>query len=175
MIEHPTRPMTTLDGRTVDIDVALVELMALIWEIGAVTRWSCQNHGEAMAIDPWDTGHLAAVRQHYLGWAVIDFDTPNDLTVFLDAAARGGERDEYYLRMVHWAAPGAWRIGARVTDLAIAADDRGEGPVPAQFAVTTGRVYFPRFDIPETAARLNHWLDGYEQTPRSIDWDKIHL
>ncbi len=101
MIEHPTVPMTTPDGREVDIDVELEDVIRLVWELGAATRWSCQDHGEAMAVDPWTTGHLAAVREWNLGMAVIDFDTTEDLVLFLDAAAGGGERDGYYLRRVH--------------------------------------------------------------------------
>lgn len=173
MIEHPTVPMTTPDGRVVDIDVELEDVLRLVWELGAVTRWSCQDHGEAMAVDPRTTGHLAAFREWNLGMAVIDFDTPDDLVLFLDAAAGGGERDGYYLRMVHWAAPGAWRVGACVRDLAVGADERGEPPVAAQFAVTTGRVLIPRTDLAETAVRLNRWLDGYEQPLRTIDWDRV--
>ena len=173
MIEHPTVSMTTPDGRAVHIDVELEVVIRLAWELGASTRWSCQDHGEAMAVDPWATGHLAAVRQWHLGWAVVDFVTPEDLVLFLDAAAGGGDRDAYYLRMVHWAAPGAWRTGACVRDLALAADERSGPPVPAQFAITTGRVLLPRTDLPETAARLDRWLDGYQQPPRSIDWDRV--
>jgi hypothetical protein len=171
--EHPTVPMTAPDGRTVHIDAELADTIRLVWELGATTRWSCQDHGEAMAVSPRATGHLAAVRQWNLGWAVIDFASPDDLVLFLDAAAGGGERDGYYLRMVHWAAPGAWRTGACVRDLAIAADERGDAPEPARFAVTTGRVLLPRSDLPETAARLDRWLDGYQQPLRPIDWDRV--
>ena len=58
-------------------------------------------------------------------------------------------------------------------DLAVDADERGDPPEPARFAVTTGRVLLPRADLPETAARLDRWLDGYQQPPRNIDWDRI--
>ncbi len=170
---HPTVPMTTPDGRRVDIDVELADTIALVWELGAATRWSCQDHGEGMAVDPWSCEHLQQVRQWHLGWAVIDFDTPADLLLFLDAAAGGGERDAFYLRMVHWAAPGAWRVGACVRDLAVEADERGDPPVPASFAVTTGRVHLPRTDLPEVTTRLDRWLDGYRQPPHSIDWDTV--
>ncbi len=73
----------------------------VVRELGATTRWSCQDHGEGMAVDGWATGHLAAVQQWHLGWAVINFDTPADLMLFLGATADGGDRDEHYLRMVH--------------------------------------------------------------------------
>lgn len=76
----------------------------VVRELGATTRWSCQDHGEGMAVDGWATGHLAAVQQWHLGWAVINFDTPADLMLFLGAAADGGDRDEYYLRWSTWSA-----------------------------------------------------------------------
>lgn len=135
-------------------------MIRLARDLGA-TRWSCQDYGEGMAVSPWATGHLADARRWHVGWAVIDFGTPDDLVLFLDAAAGGGERDGYYLRMVHWAVPGAWRVGACVRDLAADADGRGDPPAPARSAVTTGRVYLPRQDLAETAQRLDRWLDGY--------------
>lgn len=165
--------MTTPDGHDVDIDTGLADLLAETWATGAATNWSCQDHGEAMAVHPWSADHLQAYRRWYLGYAVIDFRTPNDLTDWLTAVARGGPRDDFYLRIVHWAAPGAWRTGACIRDLAVARDDNHQPPGQAEFVVSTGRVYFPSTDIPEAAERLRRLRDGYTQPPTPIDWDSI--
>jgi len=108
-----------------------------------------------------------------LGYAVVDFRTPDHLTLFLTAAARGGPRDAFYLRMVHIMAPGAWRTRVGVWDLAISADEAALPPVAADFVLGTGRVYLPSRDIAETTERLHCYLRGHEMPPTSIDWDRV--
>ena len=165
--------MLSPEGEIVDIDVELVVVIEQAWALGCATNWSCQDHGEAMAVDAWTTSHLKAYRDWHMGWAVIDFRTPVDMLSFLDAASRGGPRDSYYLRMVHSMAPHAWRVGATVRDLAIRADEAGLPPETARFAIGSGRVLLPRSDLSETADRLVRWQNGYKQERQRIDWDLI--
>jgi hypothetical protein len=173
VIEHPTLPLTTPEGNHVDIDVEIVDLLERCRELGARTNWSCQNHGEAMAVQAWSPTHLIALRQWYLGYAVVDFRAPGDLALFLTATARGGPRHDFYLRMVHSMAPNAWRTGACLLDLAVEVDEANELSVPTEFVMSTGRVYLPRQDIAETTDRLRRYLDGYEVPQSSIDWNLV--
>ncbi len=65
VIEHPTLPLTTPDGQDVDIDVEIADLIEMCWALGGRTNWSCLNHREVMAVEPWSPDHLQALRQWY--------------------------------------------------------------------------------------------------------------
>jgi hypothetical protein len=48
---HPTTPMTTPDGRTVEIDVEIAPLVEQLWRLGYTTKLACQDAGEAIMHD----------------------------------------------------------------------------------------------------------------------------
>jgi len=170
---HPIVPLVAPDGRDVDIDVEIVDLVEQAWALGCRTAWSCQNHGEAMAVHDWSPDHLLARRRRYLGYAVIDFVTPDDLMAFLTAVARGGPRDDFYLRMVHSMAPDAWETAVTLWDRAVSADEAGRPPGSADFVVRSGRVFLPARDVEEATDRICRYLDGHREPPVTIDWDRV--
>ncbi|MBA9007258.1 hypothetical protein [Thermomonospora cellulosilytica] len=45
---HPTQPMQAPGGRTIDIDVEMVPLVAELWRLGHTTNLACQDAGEAI-------------------------------------------------------------------------------------------------------------------------------
>ncbi|MFC5753862.1 hypothetical protein [Actinomadura rugatobispora] len=45
---HPTTPMTTRDGRAVEIDVEIAPLVEQLWRLGYTTKLACQDAGEAI-------------------------------------------------------------------------------------------------------------------------------
>ncbi|RCV56658.1 hypothetical protein [Marinitenerispora sediminis] len=52
MPRHPCERLTAPDGRTVHVDLALVRLISLLWNLGIRTRASCQDYGESLQAHP---------------------------------------------------------------------------------------------------------------------------
>jgi hypothetical protein len=101
------------------------------------------------------------------GWAFIDFGVDEGLA-FLDAIARAGARDAFYVRMVHWAAPDAWRVEVKPYDAAMF-----DETVPSRFHLPLMNVMFPQFDIGEIVRRLNDHANGQLVPPASTDWSTV--
>ncbi|MFC7330311.1 hypothetical protein [Marinactinospora rubrisoli] len=52
MPRHPGDRLTAPDGRTVHIDLRLVPLIRLLWNLDIRTRASCQDYGESLQAHP---------------------------------------------------------------------------------------------------------------------------
>lgn len=144
----------------------------MCWVLGARTNWSCKNHGEAMAVEPGSPAHLQALRQSYLGYAVVDFRTPEDLTLFLTGAARGGPGTPC---ICGWSTTGPGRLADPGERVGPRHQCRRGGAAAGRRRLRpgTGRVYRSSRDIAETTDRLHRYLSGHERAPTSIDWDHI--
>jgi hypothetical protein len=165
---HPTVELVTPDGEHVDIDVDIAPVIQQLWQAGLTTVSCCQDVGEALsptiALFP---PHIAAIADRDAGYAIIEFSDIEDAGAFLSAIANAGPRDAFYVRMIHWAAPGAWHSCARLTDLADDADDEW-----SQFVTLGASVKFPRTDLPEILARLRR-TSLYPRGP--VDWSTVEI
>jgi hypothetical protein len=150
-----------------DVDHMLAPVIEAAWRNGIHTLTSCQDAGESNADWVQTLPHMAGYVATHKGWAFIDFTIDNGLA-FLDAVARAGARDAFYVRMVHWAAPDAWRINVRPHDAAMI-----DETAPSKFWLRLMQVAFPQCDIPEIARRLNDHATGHVVEPAPTDWSTV--
>lgn len=159
---HPTRTVTVGEA-SAEIDVLLVPLIEVTWRLGFETFTCCQDAGESNVSWIENLPHMADYVARRRGWAFVDFPVHAGLR-FLDAVAKGGPRDAFYLRMTHWAAPGAWDVDVKPMDTALFDDSR-----PSSFQIRLLQVCFPRTDLPELVRRLERYEAGDLTAPAPID------
>ncbi|MCW6010649.1 hypothetical protein K1W54_39780 [Micromonospora sp. CPCC 205371] len=162
-------PVTTVrvGAMTAEIDEMLAPVIEAIWRNGIQTLTSCQDAGESNVDWVEKLPHMADYVATHEGWAFIDF-TMDSGTAFLDAVARSGARDAFYVRMVHWAAPDAWRINAKPYDRAMF-----DETAPSTFELRLMQVTFPQYDIPEITRRLDEHAAGRIVQPAPTDWSTV--
>jgi hypothetical protein len=163
---HPVT-IVRVGTMTAEIDQMLVPVIEAAWRNGIQTLTSCQDAGESNANWVPKLPHMADYVATHKGWAFIDFTVHNGLA-FLDAVARAGARDAVYVRMVHWAAPDAWRIDVKPYDAAMF-----DETVPSEFHLRLMQVMFPQYDIPEVARRLNEYAARRVVEPAPTDWSTV--
>jgi hypothetical protein len=168
-VNHPTQTLTDPQGASIEIDTELVPLIERLWRLGLETISCCQNGGEAMQPLVRLAPHLDAEAARRLGCAYVDFTVDSGLR-FLTAIANSGPRNDFYVRMVHWAAPGAWHVAVRPED--VATDDETQ---PSEFDLWLLQVAFPRTDLDEILRRLDEFENGKVLHPSPIDWSSIEI
>ena len=167
---HPTTRLVDPKGERADIDVELAPLVQLLWRLGIETITCCQDVGESIAPLARDLPHVASEAERLRGSAQVDFPIDAGLR-FLTAVARAGPRDDLYVRMVHWLAPGAWEVSVRAEDLAVDEDDQ-----PSEFDLGYMMlVRFPRTDLHEILRRLEAFEKGGLYPPGPADWSTVQL
>jgi hypothetical protein len=164
-----THPLVTVHvgTMTAEIDQMLAPVVEAAWRNGIETFTSCQDAGESNADWVDKLPHMAEYVTSRRGWAFIDFGIDDGLA-FLDAVARAGARDAFYVRMVHWAAPDAWRINVRPYDAAM----RDEA-ARSDFDLRLMQIMFPQYDIPEITRRLTEHAAGRLVDPAPTDWTTV--
>lgn len=170
MTMHPTTTLTAPDGLAVEIDELLAPMLQQVWRAGIETVSCCQSAGELGGLEA-HFPHLAERNAYHSGYAYIDFPGPDDAAAFLTAVANGGPRDAFYVRMVHWVAPGAWRTSVQVQDLA----DEDDEDAPSVFELGTVKVSFPLPDVDEIAARLARHNAGEPPVTGPTDWSTVEV
>jgi hypothetical protein len=166
---HPTQPLTDPQGTQVEIDRDLVPLVERLWRVGFETISCCQDSGEAIQRIVHFSPHLADEARRQLGYAQVDFTVESGLA-FLTGIANAGPRDDFYVRMVHWAAPNAWHVTARPDD--VATDDETQ---PSEFDLWSLQVSFPWSDLDEIVRRLDAYERRELSPPGPIDWSSIEI
>src|SRR5207248_6403036 len=87
---------------------------------------------------------------------------------FLTMLAQAGPRDDFYLRMTHWAAPDSWDVSARPLDVALFDEQR-----ESDFTLRLLLVRFPSYDRAEILRRLTNYQAGKRVSPSLIDRSSI--
>jgi hypothetical protein len=159
---HPVRRVT-VGELSADIDEELAPIIESIWRIGLNTWTCCQNQGESNASWGQQLPHMKPIVESQLGWAYIDFPI-NDGLAFLNALAKSGPRDAFYLRMAHWAAPDSWDVSARPMDSATF-DEK----LTSRFDLRLLLVRFPSYDRAEILRRLTEFEAGRLVPPGPVD------
>jgi hypothetical protein len=162
-------PVTTVrvGTQTAEIDQLLAPVIEATWRNGIQTLTSCQDAGESNADWVPKLPHMADYVTTRKGWAFIDFGVDQGLA-FLDAVARAGVRDAFYVRMVHWAAPDAWRINVKPYDSAMF-----DETTPSNFQLRLMQIMFPQYDIAEIVRRLSNHAAGQLSAPARTDWTTV--
>jgi hypothetical protein len=163
---HPLKTVT-VGEMSAEIDEMLAPVIEATWRAGIHTLTSCQDAGESNESWIEILPHMADYVAKHRGWAFIDFDLDDGLA-FLGALARSGTRDAFYVRMVHWAAPDAWRINAKPFDRAMFNEK-----LPSSFQLRMLQVTFPQYDIPEIVRRLEEHAAGRHVPPAPTDWSTV--
>lgn len=156
---HPTKTLTAPDGGIVEVDVMLAPVIEEIWRAEIDTVSCCQDAADLGAEFLQARPHLAARAQYNAGYAYVDFPDEDDAAAFLDAVANAGPRDDFYERMTHWAAPGAWRKHAHFWDVGRLESDDDEG-YASDFRLGSAQICFPISDIDEIVRRLQRYNEG---------------
>jgi hypothetical protein len=159
---HPTRNVH-VGTRSADIDEMLAPLIEILWRNDVETFTSCQDAGESNVSWLETLPHMADYVARRRGWAFIDFPIQDGLD-FLDVVAQAGPRDAFYLRMTHWAAPGAWDVKIKPMDEALFDPTR-----PSSFQLRLLQVCFPLTDLPEIVRRVTAFEAGEVVPPGPID------
>jgi hypothetical protein len=160
-----------LCGETVQVDKELADLVVEAYRAGITTTSSCQDAGESLEQLVRRQPHLASDGRHRRGRAYLTFAYRRDLTDFHEAVACGGTRDALYERMMHWAAPSAWKRSIGIDDFGLSDDDR---PSTAPSIVPTSyQVEFPRDDIPQIIDRLRRFNAGDVVEHGDATWDTV--
>ncbi|MEV4132086.1 hypothetical protein AB0J72_07960 [Dactylosporangium sp. NPDC049742] len=159
---HPLRTVH-VGTRRAEVDELLAPLIELLWREGLHTLTSCQDAGESNASWVDVLPHMAAFIESRRGWAFIDFPVDDGLW-FLTALANAGPRDAFYARMTHWAAPDAWDVKIRPSDVAMF-----DWPQPSKFENRLLQVCFPVTDLPEMLRRLRQHQAGEFVAPAPAD------
>jgi hypothetical protein len=168
-MDETTHPQVTVrvGTMTADVDEMLAPVVEAAWRNGIQTLTSCQDAGESNRDWVSELPHMAEYVRRHKGWSFIDFPIEDGLA-FLKSVAQAGSRDAFYVRMVHWAAPDAWRINVRPYDVAMF-DER----LPSEFRLRLIQVMFPQYDIPEIVRRLNEHAAGRLVAPTPTDWSTV--
>ncbi|MEV0611064.1 hypothetical protein AB0I61_32395 [Polymorphospora rubra] len=163
---HPVREVRVGD-RSAHIDEMLAPVVEALWRNGFETLTSCQDAGESNA-DWLDVlPHMATYVEARKGWAFVGFPIEDGVR-FLDAVARSGPRDAFYVRMTHWAAPGAWDVNVKPMDVAMFDETR-----ESRFQFRLLQVCFPASDLPEILRRLGRFEAGELVAPAPTDWTTV--
>ena len=162
-------PLTTVrvGSMAAQIDQLLAPVIEATWRNGIQTLTSCQDAGESNADWVAKLPHMAGYVATRKRWAFVDFTVEQGLA-FLDAVAGAGARDAFYVRMVHWAAPDAWRVDVKPYDAAMF-----DETVPSRFGLRLMQVMFPQYDIAEIVRRLNDHAAGQVVPPAPTDWSSV--
>ncbi|OLE23828.1 MAG: hypothetical protein AUG44_21080 [Actinobacteria bacterium 13_1_20CM_3_71_11] len=163
---HPVRRVTVGD-KSADIDEELAPIIEMIWAVGLQTWTCCQDAGESNASWADRLPHMGPVVAAQLGRAYIDFPIDDGLR-FLTMLAQAGPRDDFYLRMTHWAAPDSWDVSARPLDVALFDEQR-----ESDFTLRLLLVRFPSYDRAEILRRLTNYRAGKRVSPSLIDRSSI--
>jgi hypothetical protein len=140
-----------------------------LWASGFETISSCQDAAEDLESFAISKPHMRREVEYLRGYSYVDFDVKSGLAS-LDAIANAGPRDAFYVRMVHWAAPGAWQVSIRPDD--VAADDE---TLPSRFGFWMLKVAFPKTDLDEIIRRLTARRRGYVARPGPVDWTSVEI
>ncbi|MGW5421965.1 hypothetical protein [Streptomyces sp. NPDC003943] len=163
---HPT-VLVRVGNRHAHIDEQLAPTIQAIWECGFDTFTCCQDLAESNATWPEKLPHMAEWVESRRGWMLIDFPVDSGLA-FLSAVANAGQRNAFYVRMTHWAAPGAWDVKIKPMDAAIFKDE-----LPSRFELRLLQVSFPASDLPELTQRLHDHIAGRSVPPAPADWSTV--
>lgn len=171
MTQHATIPLTRPDtGETVEIDEQLAELIEQVWQAGVDTVSCCQDAGDLGAALLTALPHLAEHQAINRGRAYVDFPDPAEAGRFLTAVANAGPRDALYVRMTHWAAPGAWCSTVGWID-----DNDADEHLPCDIYPDTLHLSFPATDISEIVARLRRHNAGAPPVLGPTDWSTVEV
>ncbi|MEV4423946.1 hypothetical protein ACN9M0_04085 [Streptomyces sp. R-07] len=163
---HPTVPVR-VGEREAEIDERLAPAIEAIWRSGFDTWTCCQDVGESNESWVEKLPHMAAYVESRRGWMLIDFPVDSGLA-FLSAVANAGPRDDFYVRMTHWAAPDAWQVGIKPMDAAMFDEEQ-----PSRFRPQLLDVNFPGYDLPELTRRLHAHVAGEQVPPGPVDWSSV--
>jgi hypothetical protein len=150
------------------IDERLAPVIEECWRNGFKTSASCQDVGESLADLAEELPHMSGYVEARTARAMIEFAVDDGLR-FLDAVANAGPRDDFYVRMSHWTAPGAWTHEAIALDVGTMCDERR----PSCFQLLVLLVQFPASDIPEVLRRLRNHRAGRIVPPAPVDWTTV--
>lgn len=174
MARHSTVTLTyPFTGELVDIDEMLVDLIQEVWRAGIETVSCCEDAGDVSELLNTAFPHLAARKACLANRCYVDFPSEGEAATFLSAVADAGPRDEFYVRMVHWAAPGAWLKSLSFDDMGMSDDDVIEHA--SDFVPSMVQVLFPQPDVPEVVARLQRHNAGVPPTLGEIDWRSVEI
>jgi hypothetical protein len=174
MARHSTVTLTyPFTGELVDIDEMLVDLIQEVWRAGIETVSCCEDAGDISELLNTAFPHLAARKAYLANRCYVDFPSDGEAATFLSAVADAGPRDEFYVRMVHWAAPGAWLKSLSFDDMGMSDDDVIEHA--SDFVPSMVQVLFPQPDVPEVVARLQRHNAGVPPTLGEIDWRSVEI
>ncbi|MFJ8200985.1 hypothetical protein [Streptomyces sp. NPDC096152] len=163
---HPT-VLVEVGHRHAQIDEELAPAIDAIWRCGFDTFTCCQDLGESNASWVEKLPHMAGYVESRRGWMLIDFPIDSGLT-FLSAVANAGPRDAFYVRMTHWAAPGAWDVKIKPMDVAMRQEE-----LESEFHLRLLQVSFPASDLPELVRRLHEHAAGRSIAPAPADWSTV--
>jgi hypothetical protein len=150
-----------------DIDEQLAPVVEALWRNGFKTLTSCQDAGESNADWTDLLPHMATYVESRRGWAFIDFPVDSGLA-FLNAIAKAGPRDAFYVRMTHWAAPESWDVSIRPFDVAMLDETR-----ESDFGLRLLQVCFPVHDLAEILRRLERYEAGDLVAAAPADWTTV--
>jgi hypothetical protein len=173
---HPFELISDGD-RSAEVDEEIAPLVLELWKANIDTSSCCQDAGEALADLPTHFPHLRSRVESDLGRAYIDFPSPEDACLFMEAVANSGPRDAFYERMVHWCSPGAWSKTISLDDWGI---EEGEELAPdgtrlSRFEPHLVQISFPRSDIPEIIERLRRFHTGETPALGEPTWLTVSL
>ncbi|MEV0776332.1 hypothetical protein [Streptomyces sp. NPDC050428] len=108
---HPHTLLTAPSGQPVNIDLAMVPVIQMLWQMGMATTACCQNVGEATAAVRDQKGVESSYRgedfiNYHLGWALIKMPRA-DAVRLIDILARVPTFQEFVQQ--RWTAT-SWRM-----------------------------------------------------------------
>ncbi|WP_314246743.1 hypothetical protein [Streptomyces sp. DSM 40907] len=163
---HPT-VQVHVGERRAQIDERLAPTIEALWRSGFETFTCCQDLGESNASWVEKLPHMAGRVESLRGWMLIDFPVDSGLA-FLTAVAGAGPRDDFYVRMTHWAAPDAWDVKIKPMDVAMFREES-----PSRFELRLLQVSFPAYDLRELTRRLHEYAAGRSVAPAPTDWSTV--
>jgi hypothetical protein len=161
--------MVRVGDMIAEVDEELAPLIEALWRNGFTTISCCQDVAEGLQDLVPEQPHLARYVAAREGYASIDFPVDDGLA-FMAAIANAGPRDAFYVRMIHWAAPGAWDAAVKLDDIAADHETR-----ESEFDLWMLQVCFPRYDIEEIERRLANHEAGHTVPPASVDWTTVEF
>lgn len=174
MARHTTATLVyPFTHELVDIDEMLADLIREVWRAGIKTVSCCEDAEDISELLNAAFPHLSARRTYLANRCYVDFPSDREAAAFLSAVANAGPRDEFYVRMVHWAAPGAWHKSLSFDDMGMTDDDVIEHA--SDFVPSMVQLIFPQGDVPEVVARLQRHNAGAPPTSGTIDWRSVEI
>lgn len=151
----------------------MADLLTEVWRAGIETVSCCEDAGDASEVLISAFPHLTDRQDYLTGRCYVDFPGDAEAANFLNAVADAGSRDAFYVRMVHWAAPGAWFTTLSFDDKAMGDDDTIEQS--SDFVPSLVQTAFPQTDIPEIVARLRRHNAGSPPVLGDVDWRSVEI